>query len=76
MMPRPGSMTEAVLRALRNRRGLTAAGAFQLGCTHLASIVLRLRRSGFVIDSKWQAGVSRYGRPIKFKKYRVLKPQK
>ena len=76
MMPRPGTKTEAVLAALRRRSGLTTMQAFLLGDCHLPGTVLRLRRAGYYIEGVWQAGVNRFGRPIKFKKYRVLKPQK
>ena len=70
----PDTQSAAVLRALRKRAGLTVAGAFELGCCHLPSVVRRLRRAGVVIDAEWQSGISRYGRPIKFKKYRALQP--
>ena len=71
-MPKPDSKTAAVLRALRRSAGLTAASAFHLGETHLASTVLRLRRGGHVIVGIWQTGTNRYGRPTRYKKYRAL----
>ena len=72
--PSPDTLRAAVEKALRRRSGLTVAGAFELGCTHLPSIVLRLRRAGLVIDAQWHAGVNRYGRVTRYKKYRALQP--
>ena len=68
---RPDSKTAAVLRALRRSAGLTAASAFALGETHLAGTVLRLRRGGHYIEAVWHSDVNRYGRPVRFKKYRA-----
>ena len=59
--PRPGTKTAAVLAALRRRRGLTSMEAFaELSETSLASTVLRLRRSGYVIVGKWCKCQTRY----------------
>lgn len=60
--------TQAVLSALRGT-GLTTASATELGEFSLASTVRRLRKSGVVITDEWISGESRYGRPVKWKKY-------
>ena len=70
--PKQNTQTAAVLRALRRKDGLTVASAFQFGCCHLPAVVLRLRRGGHRIDAVWATGVNRYGRAIRFKKYRSL----
>ena len=67
--PRYSPKTEAVLRALRRSAGLTSAGAFELGDTHLAGTVRRLKRAGHRIEAVWHTGKNRYGTSIRFKKY-------
>ena len=70
--PKQNTQTLQVLKALRRKDGLTVADAFQFGCCHLASVVLRLRRGGHLIDATWATGINRYGRAIRFRKYRSL----
>ena len=67
----PDSQKKAVLRALRRRAGLSVADAFLLGCTHLPSVIMKLRRGGHLIDAQWHSAINRFGRPVRFKKYSI-----
>lgn len=69
---KPSTKTAAIENLLRRSCGLTAVGAFELlADTHLASTVHRLRRAGVVVQDEWCVGFTRFGKPCKFKLYRI-----
>jgi hypothetical protein len=65
---------QAVLNYLQTHKGLTSMQAFEkFGATRLSAIIFVLRRRGFTIINVDRTGTNRFGEPVKFVEYRLLK---
>jgi hypothetical protein len=67
---RKPTQTSEVIKHLRKLKTITSKQAFNnFGCTRLSSMILRLRRSGWIIDCIDTEGVNRYGKKTYFGTY-------
>lgn len=62
-----------VYEYMKEHGSITSMQAFRLGITRLSARVHELRRDGFHISSETIKRKNRYGRQIKFFKYRLEK---
>ena len=62
-----------VYEYMKEHGSITSMQAFRLGITRLASRIHELRRDGFNISSETIKRKNRYGRTVKFSKYRMEK---
>ena len=62
-----------VYEYMKEHGSITSMQAFRLGITRLASRIHELRKDGFNISSETIKRKNRYGRQIKFFKYRLEK---
>lgn len=67
---------EQVLRYLQDEGSITTLDAFrELGIVRLASRICELRQSGLEITDEWEHRPNRYGDVVKFKRYRIARPE-
>ena len=62
-----------VYEYMKEHGSITSMQAFRLGITRLASRIHELRKDGFNISSETVKRKNRYGRVVKFYKYRFVK---
>lgn len=62
-----------VYEYMKEHGSITSMQAFRLGITRLASRIHELRKDGFNISSETIKRKNRYGRTVKFSKYRMEK---
>lgn len=62
---------ERILRYLKeNPKGITQADAIKyFGAYRLSDVILKLRRSGYVIETVDEVGKNRYGEPTTYGRY-------
>ena len=66
--------TQIILNHLRKYKTITTLEAFELhGITRLPSRIFDLRESGIKIGLIWEHGTNRYGNPVKWGKYYLIK---
>ena len=64
-----------IINALKQGHRLTTIKAMSyLGTTKLLSRISDLRREGWNIVGEWKKDTNRYGRPVRFKIYRLARP--
>ena len=69
------NQTQAVLRHLKQFKGITSFEAFtEYGATRLSSIIFELRKKYNIVD-EWVERENRFGDKIRFKRY-ILKKGK
>lgn len=67
------NQTTAVLRHLKENKGITTFEAFtEYGATRLSAIIFNLRKRYEIVD-EWIERVNRYGDTIRFKRYILVK---
>jgi len=67
---------EMVLAWLQEDKSITSYDSFaEFGFLDLQSIVMHLRRDGHDVRDKWIHKLNRYGHPVKFKEYWLVKPE-
>lgn len=63
---------ELIVKYIRDFGSITPMDAFMdLGCTKLATRVSELKDEGYRILDKWEKGKNRYGKPTRWKRYRL-----
>lgn len=63
---------ELILKYIGDFGSITPMEAFMdLGCTKLATRVSELKTDGYPILDKWEKGKNRYGKPTRWKRYRL-----
>lgn len=68
------TQTGEVLKYLKKHRSITSTEAFELfGATRLSSIIHKLRKRGYLINTVMCAGKNRYGTPLEYAKYTYIK---
>lgn len=66
--------TAAVLKHLKDGKGITSMQAFEMfGATRLSDIIFRLRKRGYDIVNVDRDCVDRYGNDCRFVEYRLKK---
>lgn len=68
------SQVSAVLYYLQKHKGITSIQAFEkFGITRLSAIIFVLRRRGYNIITIEHKGVNRFGNPVSYAEYRLIK---
>lgn len=65
---------DIIIDYLLNHGEMTTLTAFRLGITRLASRVHELRKEGYPIEGETITRRNRYGKIVKFTRYRLVKP--
>lgn len=66
------SQKEMVLRHLQDYGSITTWEAIkEYGCTRLSDRIFTLRKIYNIVD-EWEYGTNRYGKKIRWKKYRLI----
>lgn len=66
------SQKELIIKYIRDFGSITTYEAFiDIGCTKLTTRISELRKNGFNIIGEAQTGTNRYGKIIKFNRYRM-----
>jgi hypothetical protein len=77
LKPRKISQTSEVKRHLKNYKTITSKQAFEkYGCTRLSSMILRLRRQGWIIETMPTEGIDRYKTPTNYATYVLVSQPK
>ena len=65
---------QVILEHLRKYKTITSMEAFEMyGFTRLSATIFTLRKSGVKIGMTWEAGINRYGNPVKWGRYFLIK---
>lgn len=65
---------EAVLKYIKDFGSITSFQAFvDLGVTRLSAKIFELKQDGYMFDWETKIGVNRYGNPMHYKKYKLMK---
>lgn len=65
---------ERVLRYLQDNNSITSWEAIkEFGATRLSAIIFDLKRKGYDFNEEWVTSNNRYGEPVTFKKYILVK---
>jgi len=65
---------ELILKYIEDFGSISSYEAYvDLGITQLATRIKELKGQGFVFVTEWANGKNRYGKPVKFKKYKLKK---
>ena len=65
---------QVILNHLQKHKTITSMEAIELyGFTRLSAVIFNLRESGVKIGMTWEYGVNRYGNPIKWGRYFLIK---
>ena len=68
------TQTQAILNYMQTHKGITSMQAFEkFGATRLSAIVFVLRKRGFNIITVEKTGTNRFGEPVRFAEYRLIK---
>lgn len=66
------TQTKMVLAYLENYDAITSFEAFtELGVTRLACVIYNLRKAGHIISYSWVTDKNRYGKKVRYKRYRL-----
>lgn len=65
-----------ILEYLKSHRGISQAEAIDaFGCYRLGARIYDLKDRGYKVDVIMEDGVNRFGRPTRYARYFVTKPQ-
>lgn len=65
---------QVILDHLRKYKTITSMEAFEMyGFTRLSATIFTLRKSGVKIGMTWEVGINRYGNPVKWGRYFLIK---
>lgn len=65
---------QVILNHLLKHKTITSMEAIETyGFTRLSAVIFNLRKSGVKIGMVWEQGVNRFGNPIKWGKYFLIK---
>lgn len=71
------TQSEIILKHLNTHRGITSFEAFEkYGATRLSAIIFVLRKKGHLIENEDIYKRNRYGEPVKFVRYKLVKDKK
>lgn len=69
-----GKQQERVLKYMQEFGSISSLEAFKdLGVTRLAAVIFDLKKKGVNIESKTESCQNRYGEPVRFSRYSVVK---
>ncbi len=69
-----GKQQQRVLNYMNEFGSISSLEAFKdLGVTRLSAVIFCLKRKGYNIASKTEACKNRYGEPVRFSRYSVVK---
>lgn len=69
-----GKQQERVLRYMNEHGSITSMEAFRdLGTTRLSAVIFNLRKKGHTIKSVTESFKNRYGEPVYYSRYSVVK---
>lgn len=70
------SQQAQILEYLKSHRGISQAEAIDaFGCYRLGARIYDLKDRGYKVDVIMEDGVNRFGRPTRYARYFVTKPQ-
>ena len=70
------SQQAQILEYLKTHRGISQAEAIDsFGCYRLGARIYDLKDRGYKVDVIMEDGVNRFGRPTRYARYFVTKPQ-
>jgi hypothetical protein len=68
------TQVDRVLRHLNDNRGITTWEAIkEYGITRLSAKIFDLRKMGYDIENEWVYARNRYGEPVRYVRYRLIK---
>ena len=76
-MSEAASHEKMILEYLKTHRGISqreATDAF--GCLRLSARIYDLKARGFKVETMFETGVNRFGRPTRYVRYFVTEPKK
>ena len=69
-----GKQQERVLNYMQNFGSISSLEAFKdLGVTRLSAVIFCLKQKGYAIGSQTEKCKNRYGEPVHFARYRLVK---
>lgn len=70
------SQQAKILEYLKSHRGISQAEAIDaFGCYRLSARIKNLKDRGYKVDVIMEDGINRFGRPTRYARYFVTKPQ-